>query len=140
MWRSKKFAITVLLAAVVLVGSLGGVALAQEEGTDSQPEAIFGVLWDKVASILQREGVDVTPEQLKDAFSEAKSELRNEAMQNRLQNLVDQGRITQGQADEWQSWQEARPDLPAQFGFKGRIGFRGMHRMRGFGGQCAPTE
>ena len=40
MWRSKKFIIIAVIAAVVLVGSIGGVVLAQTgNGDESQPQA-----------------------------------------------------------------------------------------------------
>ena len=136
--RSKKLIVAAILAAVVLVGSIGGVVLAQEnentDGDSNQPGAIFSTVWDKVAIILQDDGVDITTEQLKAAFTEAKGELRTEAMQNRLQSLVDEGKITQEQADEYLSWQAAKPDIPVKFGF------RGIHKMHGFGGPCVPVE
>ena len=140
MWRSKKFIIIAVLAAVILTGSIGSVALAAANGDDSQPGALFDTLWGKVAVILQGEGVDVTPEQLKAAFTEAKGELWTEAMQNRLQNRVEQGQITQEQADELQGWWQAKPEFPAGIGFRGHGGFRGMGGMHRFGGPCALGE
>lgn len=155
MWRSKKFLLVALLAAVVLVGSIGGVVLAQTGSEDgSQPKTLLA----RVATIL---GID--QQKLEDAFAQAQSEMRDEA----LQKLVDEGKITQEQADqykawlqaqpdmtqyreqlrEWQQarpgmppelkeWQEARPDVPFGFGFRGRGGF---HGPCGFGGWGAPS-
>ena len=141
MWRSKKLIIVTVLAAVILTGSIGGIVLAADNGEDSQPEAQYGTLLDRACEIYEQEtGVAIDQEALKDAFSQAQSELRAEAMQNRLQNLVDQGQITQEQADDYLNWTEARPDLPSGFGFKDRGRFRGMGGMRGFGGLCTPAE
>ena len=137
MWRSKKFIIIALMATLVLVGSIGGVALAQTENNDdSQPNALF----ERVTAILVDKGINITSEQLKDAFVQAQSDVRTEAIQNRLDKLVEEGVIDGTQAQELLDWWEARPDVPARFGFKGHGGFRGMHGMRGFGGPCALVE
>ena len=102
MWRSKKLIIVTVLVAVILTGSIGGIVLAADNGEDSQPEAQYGMLLDRACEIYeQKTGVAIDQEALKDAFSQAQSELRAEAMQNRLQNLVDQGQITQEQADDY---------------------------------------
>ena len=135
MWRSKKFIVAAVLATVILVGGIGGAVLADDNGTGNQRGALFGALWDRVCAIYEdNTGDDIEPEALKDAFAQARNEMRTEAMQNRLQNLVDQGQITQEQADELQQWREARPDVPVRFGFKGRS------RLGGCGQPCVPTE
>ena len=140
MWRSKKLIVGVVLAAALLFGSLGGVVLAADNGDDSQPGALFGALWDKVCAIYEEKtGDTLDQEALKDSFVQARSELQAEALQNRLQSLVDEGQITQEQADEYLEWQQSRPDVPVQFGFRGHGGFRGMGGMRGFGVPCVPT-
>ena len=137
MWRRKKFLLVGLLAAVLLIGSIGGVALAQtENGDDNQPKTLL----DRVAEILVGKGVNITSEQLKDAFTQAQSDMQTEALQNRLQNLVDQGKITQGEADQYLEWQQSRPDVPVGFGFRSHGGFRGMVGPYGWGGRCVPTE
>jgi len=135
MWRRKKLIIVAVLAAVMLVGSIGGVILAADNGDDSQPEARYGALWDRVSEIYeQKTGVALDQEALKAAFAQAQSDMRTEALQKRLENLVDQGRITQEEADQYLEWQQSRPDVPVKFGFGGWGGHRG------FGGPCAPAE
>ena len=136
MWRSKKFIVIALLATVLLAGSIGGIALAADEEDSSQPDTML----DRVAEILVEEGINVTSEQLEDAFTQAQSEMRDEAMKNRLQNLVDQDKLSQDEADEYLEWWQSEPEGLAEFGFRGHDGFRGMHRMRGFGRPCAPTQ
>jgi len=150
MWRSKKFIIVAVLAVVVLVGSIAGVVLAQTENeADNQPPAQQGALLEKVCEIYeQNTGVAIDPQELQNAFVQVRSEMQEEALDNYLKNLVDQGKITQEQADQykawWQArpdmeqlrqqlreWQEARPDIPAGFGFMAPDGEK---PFAGFGG------
>jgi hypothetical protein len=140
--RSKKLIIAAVLAGVLLLASLGGVALAQDNDDDSQPGAFFGALWEKVSVIYeQKTGDTLDQEALKEAFTQAQREVQTEAMQNRLQSMVEEGKITQKQADDYLEWQKAMPeDMPFKFGFGGHGGFRGMGGFRGFGGPCAPAE
>lgn len=106
MWRSKKLIIVTILAAVLLVGIIGGIALAQENGEsngeNSQPQTLIA----RVATIL---GID--QQELEDAFAQAKSEMQAEALDSYLNNLVDQGKITQEEADQYKAWWQARPDM-----------------------------
>jgi len=124
MWRSKKFIVAVLIA-VVLVGSMGGVIFAQtENGDDSQPKTLLV----RVAEIL---GID--QQKLEDAFTQARSEMQDEALDSRLQNLVNEGKITQEEADQYKVWLQARPDtpLPESFGRFGGHSFQGGMRQGG---------
>ena len=140
MWRSKKFIVIAVLAAVVLAGSIGGVVVAADNGDSSHPEAQHEALLDRVCEIYQEKtGVAIDQETLKDSFAQAQSEMRTEALQNHLQKLVEQEKITQEQADDYLEWIEARPDVPIGGGLRGRGG-PGMGRMRGFGGQYPPPE
>jgi len=130
MWQSKKFILVAVLAAVVLVGSIGGVVLAQaNNGDDSQPKAQYEALLDKVCAIYeQNTGVAIDSQELQKAFTQAQSQMRDEALDNYLKNLVGQGKITQEQADQYLKWWQSRPDVPIAPG----LGGRGMHH--GFGG------
>jgi hypothetical protein len=137
MWRSKKFIVIAVLAAVVLAGSIGGVALAQT-GTDDdrQPLAQHEALLAKVCAIYEENtGVAINSEELQKAFDQARSEVQDEALNSFLQGLVDEGKITQEEADQYKAWLESKPDVafPLAPGFSGP----GMHR--GFGGfGCFP--
>lgn len=139
MWRNKKLIIIAVVAAVVVLGSIGGIALAVDN-SQSQASSNVTTVWDKVAGILKGEGVNVTSDQLKGAFTKAQGELQTEAMQKRLQSMVAEGKMTQEQADAYLNWWKAKPDAPAGFGFRGRGGFGGMGGMRGFGCQPAPAQ
>jgi predicted secreted protein len=64
-------------------------------------------LMARVADIL---GID--EEDLKNAFEQAQRELRENALDTRLQELVNEGTWTQQQADAYKAWIKARPDVP----------------------------
>ena len=150
MWRSKKFIISAVLAVVILAAAIGGVALAADNEDEEVSAAPFGTLWEKMATVLQEDGIDVTSDQLQSAFTEAKEGLRAEAMQSFLDEMVAQEKITQEQADAYRDWIEAKPDMGEGFGFGGRFGGPGggrfEFRMRGpggfhsFGGFCPQAE
>ena len=135
MWKTKKgILLLALLVGVLLAGSIAGVvAFAQSgSGSDSQPKAQVDTLLDKVSQIYQKNtGVSLDTQQLKDAFTQAQTEMRSEALQSWLKNQVDKGTITQEQADTYLKWWQAKPDvqLPG-----GPGGFGGM--MKGGGGHC----
>jgi len=102
-WRSKKLLVSAVLAAALVVGSIGGAVLAADNGdTDnSQPRTLLA----RVAEIL-----DVDQQELEDAFAQAREEMWVEAQDLYLQKLVDEGRITTQQAEELKAWWDARPD------------------------------
>jgi putative ABC transport system permease protein len=101
MWRSKKFIIIAVLAAVVLVGSIGGVALAQTGDENNNSQAQQGALLDKVCAIYEENtGTAIDAQALQEAFAQAQSEMQDEAMDNYLQKLVEEGKITQEKADQ----------------------------------------
>ncbi|MBI2830316.1 MAG: hypothetical protein HYX81_04065 [Chloroflexi bacterium] len=123
MWKKKKIMLIAALAVVVLVGSLGVVVYAQEGTTSGQPKTLLA----RVATIL---GID--QQKVEDAFKQAQKDMQAEALDARLKALVEQGKITQEQADQykkwWQSrpvlsqyqqqiqeWQQSRPGLPQEF-------------------------
>ena len=131
--RSKKFIIAAVLAGVVLVGTIGATVFANDDGDSNQPGALFGALWDRVCAIYEdNTGTAIEPEALKDAFAQAQNEMRIEAMENRLQNLVDESKITQDEADQYKEWWQSKPDVPFGPGLRGPGGFRG------FGSLCVP--
>jgi len=140
MWRSKKFIIGLLAVILLVSASLGGVALAQDNEEDSQPAATLNAVWDKVATILQDEGVNITSDQLQNAVAKAQEQMRTEALENFLQKLVEKEKITQEEADQYLEWWLAKPDVSFGFGFRGHSGFRGIGGMRGWGGPCFPTQ
>ena len=133
MWKSRKVVLLALLAVALLAGSTAGIALAQDDGGDvNTSETRCGAMMEKVCEMYQANtGVSLDAGQLKNAFTQAQRAMREEAMANRLQGLVDEGTITQGEADEYLEWWHAMPDTLQGLGEKGpgSGGFRGgrMH-------------
>lgn len=125
MWRNKKLILSAVLAAVLLLGTLGGVVLAQDDvGNETQVQDRCGVLLDKITTVYEENtGVAIDEEQLKEAFKQAHREMVNEAVQTRLQKMVENEVITQEEADQYLEWWQARPDV--QLGGPGLRGFGG---------------
>ena len=95
--------IVVLMAAVIGLGS--ATALAQESDGETSRLGLIA----RVANIL-----GLQEQQVQDAFDQARQELRDEQFEEmvgqRLDALVESGRITQEQADELREWYAERPD------------------------------
>jgi len=109
MKRSKKLIIIAVTVAAVLAGTLNGLAFAQtENGDDSQPETKWGALLDRVLVV------------------QARSEMRDEALEQRLDKLVDEGKISQDIANQLNEWWQSRPDIPL------------LRPFRHFGSPCRP--
>jgi hypothetical protein len=132
MWSTKKFIIALAIAAALAAVSIGGVVLAQGNGDEdaAQPEAQRAAMLERVCEIYEdNTGTAIDAEELRDAFAEAMSEKVEEAMEARLDKMVENGVLDEEQAQELKDWWEARPeDLP----FRPGLGGHGMHR--GFGG------
>lgn len=123
----RKWVFIPILAAVVLlvVGTIGvGVYANTGKSTSSDNNTTFTA---RVAEIL---GIDQS--KVESAFEQARQEMRDEAMNERLQKMIDDGKITQEQADQYKEWIKSKPDLPAVFD--------GQHKMgeRGGKGGCFP--
>ncbi|MFH1651350.1 MAG: hypothetical protein ABID87_04550 [Chloroflexota bacterium] len=101
----KKFIIIGIMLVTIIGGSIGGVAMAQAgTATDSPAKTLM-------ARVAEKLGINQTD--LENAFTEARSELQAEALDARLQKQVDEGTITQEQADQYKAWLQARPDAGA---------------------------
>lgn len=121
MWKSKKFMVVAVIIAVVLVGTVAGVALAQaNKGSSTTTQGTTFAA--RVAAIL---GID--QQKVQDAFDKANRDMADEALNNRLDALVKSGKITQQQADQYKSWWQSRPQgaLPGP----GQLGPFGGHQF-----------
>jgi hypothetical protein len=151
MRRSRKIILISLLAIVVLAGSIGGVALAVENGDESGPKARCGAFLEKVCDNYEDiTGASINCTALKEAFAEAGNQMRaeiqqnhpemdpeamQEAMKERLQERYEAGEITQEQYEKMMERIESMPDdAPFKFGFRGHFG------PRGGGPPCEPAE
>jgi len=98
-------------------GMAGGVTAALDDSSSNienqnQIANRRQALLDRACAIYEEEtGVAVDSEQLKDALEQAQNEMKVEALENRLQALVDGGKITQEEADQYLEWWQSRPDI-----------------------------
>jgi hypothetical protein len=126
MWKGKKkFIVIGLLAVVVIAGSIAGMAYAAGP-TPTPPTGSANVtLLDRVATILK-----IDPATLKSAVAQAQKEQQDQALTDRLNKAVADGKLTQPQADQYNKWWQSRPTTPAPgFGpMGGHFGGRGMLR------------
>lgn len=105
MFKSKELTIvTVVIAVVVIIAATAGIAFAAD-----QPDSEKGSnkLIARVAEIL-----GISQDKLENAIKQASEELREQKRDSYFQKLIDEGRLTQGQVEEYKQWLEDRPDIP----------------------------
>ena len=104
MSKRKKWMLAGLLGGLaVLTMGLGATAFAAS--SDDTATSDKDTFISKVANIL---GLD--EDTVSDAMTQARDEMRQEAQQERLNNAVEDGVITQEEADAILAWWQARPD------------------------------
>jgi len=144
--RKRKWFIPVVVVSVLLIGGIvGGVVVAGSDNSSntedqSQTSNRYQALLDRACAIYgEKTGVAIDSEQLKDALDQARSEIQDEALESRLQNLVDEGKITQEEADQYLEWWQSRPDIELPLPGLGGHG-HGGGMMWGGGSQpwCGP--
>jgi uncharacterized membrane protein len=148
--KKRKWFIPVVVVSVLLIGGIvGGVVVAGSDSSSntedqSQTSDRYQALLDRACAIYEEKtGVAIDSQQLKDALEQAQSEIQDEALESRLQNLVDEGKITQEEADQYLKWWQSRPNIGLPLLGLGRQG-RGVGMMLGrvFGPRggpwCAP--
>lgn len=132
----KRILVVAVAASMLTVALLGSAAFAHFGGQGGGQGAQDGTYAAKVAEIL---GLDA--ETVQAAMQQAAEELRDEAQTNRLQGLVEQGVITQEEADQWREWLNSRPQVQGLGEQEGRGGHGFGHRGgRGFGPRHLPTQ
>lgn len=115
--------VVVLSLAVALVG---GAVLAEGTGDDGASDVSDGSskgFAARVAGILGLEEDTVA-----DAIEQARQEMHDDRVEAWLDNMVELGKITQEQADDYQDWLDDRPEGLDQSwgrGFGGHHGFHG---------------
>jgi hypothetical protein len=112
--KNKKVLIIALAAAGLVIASIGGVALARAGAVNNNPgKAAADVSANATKPFLARVaeilGVDQT--KLEAAVKQAKEEQQLQLLKNKLQKLVEAGKITQAQADSYLNWVQSKPDL-----------------------------
>jgi hypothetical protein len=141
MWRRKWFIPVVLLPILLAGGIAGGVVAAADNtsnnATKDQSQSTNGYqrFLDRVCAIYEENtGVAIDPGQLKDALAQARGKIQDEALQSWLQKVVDEGKITQEEADQYLEWWQSRPDVT--FGLGLRLGTRCGRGSGDWGGPC----
>ena len=117
-----------ILSLVVALGATGAVVGATAVSADFRDSVRGGNVLDRVASIL---GIDRS--ELDDAFTQAKSELKNEKQAETLTALVDNDTLNKDEALEIGNWLDGRPE--ALDGIK--LGKRSVFKFHG--GSLDPT-
>lgn len=115
---SKRMKVLVAVLAAVFLLAVGGTAMvmAQDEEPAPAPETEANGLLARVAEIL-----DISQEELADAFEQARQEMRQETFLRFLEKAVKEGRITQQEADEFLEWWEQRPETCDRLLLRARI-------------------
>lgn len=121
----RKWLMVPLVTGMLAVGLTGATALAHNE--DGEEESLKSTVATKVAEIL---GMD--EQTIKDALQEATQEVHSERTEHRLGHMVEEGRITQEEADAYLGWYAARPDVP-NLHFDGHQKFGGEREGKGEG-------
>ena len=116
----KRWFLVALMVGVLAIGVTGATVFAQS--SDGNGGGGVKGLVSRVAQIL---GLD--DQQVQDAFDQARMEMRDEAIRTKLDRLVEAGRLTQEQADEYYDWYQDMPE-----GIDGLFGGRGFAKS-GFG-------
>ena len=118
MRKRKWFVPVVVVLSVLLIGGITGgiVAAASDDSSNAEDQTQlvdrYQVLLDRACAIYEKNtGVAIDSEQLKDALKQARQEMRDEALENWLQNLADNGEISQEEADQYLEWWQSRPDV-----------------------------
>jgi hypothetical protein len=138
--RKRKWFIPVVVVSVLLIGGIvGGVVVAGSDSSNntedqSQTTDRYQALLDRACAIYEENtGVAIDLEQLKDALKQAQSEMRDEALESWLQDLVNEDKITQGEADQYLEWWQSRLDIELPLpGLGGHGCGGGMMWDRGF--------
>jgi len=145
--RKRKWFIPVVVLSILLIGGIAGglIAAADDSSSNTEDQSQttdrYQALLDRGCAIYEENtGVAIDSEQLKDALDQARSELQEEALETRLQNLVDEGKMTQEEADQYLEWWQSQPDIELP-GLGGHGHGGGMMWGGGFqpwGGPCSP--
>ncbi|MHB8104765.1 MAG: DUF2680 domain-containing protein [Dehalococcoidales bacterium] len=134
MWQDKKFIIIValLIVAIAVGGTLGGIALTRSNNNNADRAQSITEMIDKAANLFQANSNTANIMQgLEKDFGQAGQALKSDAVDSYLKKLVEDGKITQEQADQFKAWLDARPDMPAMNGQTEQPGMRFFGMMHG---------
>lgn len=125
--------LAMVIAVMVGVAAMGATVFAEEPTpTPAAPaEEPLKNLLARVAEIL-----NIDEQKVVDAFNQARQEMANEALEKALAKAVEEGRITQEEADQIIDWWGQRPEVLNKGAFPrlGRWGFPGGRMWGGLKG------
>lgn len=118
---SKRMKVFIATLAAVLVLTVGGVtaALAQDEELPTPAKSELHESF--LAKVADNLGVSV--DELQAAITSAQQEIRKEALTSRLNKAVEEGRLTQDEADALKEWWEQKPECLGPSLSAGGFGF-----------------
>ena len=133
---NKKIKIIAIVLGIVLVVSLiiGSVVLAQDNDSSSSTSTTTTTVTSRQDAFLSALAakLNISVDQLKTYIKEAQNETQSQYIKDRLQALVDEGKITQAEADQYLEWWNSKPTFSNNFDFgfnggcqKGMMGGRG---------------
>lgn len=99
------------------IGTAGLVALTGATFAQTEGDSSANGIRERVAEIL-----GIAPEDLQEAFEQAREEQREERLAERLANAVEEGIITQEEADAITTWLDAMPESLDDFAGYGKHG------------------
>ena len=115
-----------VVAVVAAVGAFAGIAAAQSNDNDGDSRTFV----ERVAEIL-----GISSETVESAFAQAKEEMHSERIDAKFAELVENGTLTQAEADAIQTWQDSKPEVEFNLDGADGEGKRGWgHRGFGNGG------
>jgi len=115
--RKRKWFIPVVVVSVLMIGGVTGGVLAADDSSNSiegqgQSNYRYQAFLDRVCAIYEENtGVSIDSGQLKDAVAQVRIEIREQAVENWLQDLVKNGKITEEEAGQYLEWWQSRPDI-----------------------------
>jgi hypothetical protein len=108
MWKKKRVLIPAIIIAVCLILGSAGAVLAQT-GTTGQSK--MSDLLTRVAAIYKdKTGTAIDAAKLQESMTQAQQEMRDKALDDYLQKLIDDKKITSDQAKQYKDWLAKRPD------------------------------
>ncbi|MQF48402.1 hypothetical protein FIM08_00640 [SAR202 cluster bacterium AC-647-N09_OGT_505m] len=117
----KRLRVVIPIALATLAITIASVSIVFAQESD-KVDTTTNKLAVRVAEIL---GLDVT--EVDDAIKQARKEFMNESIEKKLNALVENGRLTQEQADEYLNLTQSKPDGKRAIGknFFGKLGHHG---------------
>jgi len=112
---TKSLILAGVLAGTMAITAVGGVALAQSTPTGTPTPSATATATDEArksytARLAAKLGI--SEEALKDAMQSVRREMQDEKVAEILKRMVEAGKLTQEQGDEYLEWRKSRPEGP----------------------------